>query len=91
MAGFVCEGFPNTVPQLGGFISRGVLSQFRRPEYEIKVSAGLVPSADWEEGSVLGLSPCLEMTVFSVSRSSSFCEYLCIQTSSFYKDTVIWK
>lgn len=44
-----------TVPPLGGFITRNALSRFRRPEYEIRVSTGLVSSATGG-GLCLGLS-----------------------------------
>lgn len=50
MAGLVCEDCHDKVPQLGGFVHRNVLSHSSGGQkYEVEVSAGLVPPADWED------------------------------------------
>lgn len=50
MAGLVCEGCHDKVPQLGGFVHRNVLSHSSGGQkYEVEVSAGLVPPAYWED------------------------------------------
>lgn len=52
-----CLGCHSQVPQTEGLKQQKIIvSQFGRLEANIKVLAGLVPSEDVREGSVLGIS-----------------------------------